>query len=326
MVPSMQTPASNKRSRMRLVIAAVLAVVVLWDTSAYAINALVSQDIPLLTQIAAQEVANHTELVAIVSQATATVSQIKEMATFAKTVYGAFEELVTLSPKKIAGLALQRGKNAFPEIDQIYSDVKDIADLDYRDQRGYLMVRGLLWDEIYGPAFDYFHDANDKLDAMAIVAEAAPRAIGKAHVARSMGRSWADDCDRTSADGKLGPCKLAADKATILQVTQLADLTETAAQIAMLEQRQVEQNERDRVEAYYQNTRIAHDLRAFVEASVFRKDCLGSCVYESYGDKLFRRINEARARVQREKNEILESVNDSEEAGLCALHSMPASS
>ena len=43
---------------------------------------------------------------------------------------------------------------AMPEFRQIYGDIEDIRDLDYRDDKALETIRGMLWEGVYGPGIE----------------------------------------------------------------------------------------------------------------------------------------------------------------------------
>ena len=157
-----QLPFSPRRSvftrtRARIIATSLVCTMLLYDSTASAINALVSHDLPILTEIAATELASYAELGAFLGEAAAITAQVKEYTTLAKTAWGAINELRHLTWDELRGAALLGVGNAFPELGQIYGDVQDIRDLNYRDEQALMTLRGMLWEGVYGPGIDYLH-------------------------------------------------------------------------------------------------------------------------------------------------------------------------
>jgi hypothetical protein len=282
--------------RFRRVVGAAVVAVLLWDGSALAINALVSQDLPLLAQIAATEAAAYAELGALLAQASAIVAHVKEYTTVAKTAWGALDELRHMTPDQLRDAALLGVRRAFPELGDMYGHIRDIRDLDYRDHRAVATLRGIIWDEVYGPAIDYLHAGHGTLDALAVMQEHQLRHAAKAHARRQQATRWAEDCARTAARGE-GACQAAANRATVQHALALADIQETNLHILDAQQRVLKRAERDDADRVYAFERWLHDLEAYMLASTGDESLCpaGQCLYEQYGTRMQGRLMAFRA-------------------------------
>src|SRR5690349_861802 len=123
----MERSTSRWRKGVRLGAGGIIIAVILWDGSALAINAIVSQDLPILTEMAATEAKSYFQLGGILGEATAIVKEAKEYTTIAKTAWGALNELRQMSLDDLKRAALTGLGNAFPEVAQMYGDIKDIS-------------------------------------------------------------------------------------------------------------------------------------------------------------------------------------------------------
>jgi hypothetical protein len=298
MAPSESSSKQPRPSRRTRVVCVSLVVAILaWDATAYAINALVSQDLPVLIEIAATEAASHTELVAILSETAAMVKQVKEYTTIAKTAWGALEELRQMTLADLANAAKIGLGNAFPELQEIYGDIKDIRDLNYRDERALQTLRGMLWEEVYGPGIDYLHSAHSNFEAVAQMEEHRFRQAPKIAARRSEAEQWEEDCKRTSSSGE-GACQAAASRAAIQQALLLSDLHETSLKTLEAQERLIANADRRELDSLYAYDRWMFDLRNyFASAAGIEEECIaGSCLYERYGDKMYARVSQFRAR------------------------------
>lgn len=283
--------------RTRLAIVFFVGSILLWDSTAYAINAIVSQDLPLLTQIAATEVSSYLELGAILTEAAAITAQVKEYTTIAKTAWGALNELRYLSLDDLRDAAMRGASNAFPELQQIYGDAHDIADLSYRNQRAVDTVRGILWEEVYGPGIDYLHAGHSNLDAMANMQDHAARHEQILAARRAETTDWEATCRRTEGEGE-GACQAAANRAAIQSALMLQDMHETSLYQLEAQRRLIANEDRKELDNLYAYDRFVYDMRNYIssETGVDAECVAGQCLYERYGDKMWKRVQEFRAR------------------------------
>jgi hypothetical protein len=278
------------------VAAAVALAVCVWDSSAFAINALVSQDLPILSQIAMTEAASYTELGAILGEMAVLVAQAKEYTSVAKTAWGALDELRHMSSRDLLDAAALGARGAFPELDGMYGDIQDMRDLNYRDYRAVATLRGMLWDEVYGPAIDYLHTGHENLEALASHADLRGRHSAKLAARRAEAEQWAEDCRRTSSAGE-GACQAAASRAEIQQALALADLHESNLHLLDTAERQLKREERREADTVYAFERWLYDLNAYMAAtSGDSGTCIaGQCLYAQYGTKMEQRLRAHRA-------------------------------
>lgn len=283
---------------LRFVAMALVASIVLYDGTAYAINAIVSQDLPILVQMAATEMASHTELVAILSEAAATTAQIKEYTDIAKTTWGALSELRQMSFVDLTDAVRMGVGNAFPELGTIYGDIGDIRDLDRRDPQALLSLRGMLWEEVYGPAIDYLHSGHANLEATAAMAEHRGRQARLLAVRRQEAERWEEDCKETSArDGSEGACQAAANRAAVQNAIALQNLHETALLQLQAQERLIQNQDREELDKIYGFERILYDARNYLFYLSGAEECVaGQCVYERYSQAMWTRIEQYRMR------------------------------
>lgn len=266
------------------------------ESSARAFNAIVSQDLPILTELLATEMSEYAEIATLVAQTATLVNQVKEYATLAKVVWGAIEDLKNLTWDDLKTGVLTGLGRAFPEAGGIYADIKDIADLDYENYQAQAAFRGMLWEHIYGPAVDYLDTALENLDHQADVKDYIVRSSGKADATREMAHTWTDECESGASSGQNGKCQAAAQRAEIQSALMLADLQETS--LKQLETQRLVLQERDRKEAdeVYQYERLEHDVGKLLRASMgLDPECgEGECLYERYSDVVYERIENYR--------------------------------
>lgn len=283
-------------SRAKLLALTVFGAVVLYDSSAYAINAIISQDVPILSAILAEEVKTALQLGTILAQVGVMVTTVKEYTTIAKTAWAAVNELRHMSLKDLGGLALKGVKRAFPEVGDIYGDIKDIKDLNYTNFKAQQTLRGMLWEEVYGPAIDYLHTGHKNLESLSAMEEHRIRSGAKVGARRMQAEGWEEDCARTSSKGQ-GACRAASYRASIQQALLLADMNETALHSLEAQQLVIEQNDRKELDQIYTFDRWAHDLNNYFAAGSGQRSCrAGDCLYDRYGSKMYEKIAEFRER------------------------------
>jgi hypothetical protein len=288
----------RKRPRIRAIAAGVLVGILLWDTSAWAINALVSQDLPLLVQIAATEASSYTELGAILSEAAAITAEVKEYTSIAKTAWGALNELRQMSWEDFENATKQGLNSAFPELGGMYRDVKDIRNLDYRDPRAFDTLRGILWESAYGPAIDYLHSGHEDYEAIAAMQDHRGREANKVALRRMEAQQWEEDCKRTSNDGQEGACQAAANRAAIQSSLMLQDIHESSLYSLEAQEKLIANEDRKELDEIYGHDRLIYDLRNYVlSASGVEGSCTaGNCLYETYGNAMWKHIAQYRSR------------------------------
>ncbi len=292
---SQQRRGSSRRTSV--VCVSVVIAILVWDATAYAINALVSQDLPVLIEIAATEAASYTELGAILAETAAVVKQVKEYTTIAKTAWGALEELRQMTHTDLTNAAKDGQGNDYPEHQEMYGDIRDIRDLNYRDDRALQTLRGMLWEEVYGPGIDYLHSAHSNFEAVAQMEEHRFRQLPKVAARRAEAEQWEEDCKRTSSSGE-GACQAAASRAAIQQALLLSDVHETSLKTLEAQERLIANADRRELDSLYAYDRWMFDLRNyFAAAAGIDEECIaGSCLYERYGDKMYARVSQFRAR------------------------------
>jgi len=303
MVRSISSFTSTLRSyarvhRARALAAALAGTVLLWDSTAHAINALVSQDIPWLTQIASTEMMSYGELGSILAETAAVVKQVKEYTAIAKTVYGAIDDVRHLSLGELKGYVMQGVLRAAPELGGMYQDLKDIRDLDYRNDRALATIRGALWEEVYGPAIDYLHSGHQDLDAIAVWEDERNRSAGKIEAERKQLDAWKKACEKAADAGAEGACQAAAQRAALESGFLLADLHDTNLKILESQQLAAERADRRELDEVYAFSRFLGDVQTLLASPVSKDgDCRpGSCLYDRYADKVYERIQEYRIR------------------------------
>ncbi len=276
---------------------AVILSVLLYDSTAYAINALVSQDIPLLTDILATEIASKIELTSILAQTAAIVSQVKEYTTVAKTVWGAIDELRNMTPEQLKTLAFRGLNSAFPEARQIYRDIQNISDLDYQNAKAYATFRGILWEEVYGPVIDDMHAGHANLEVLSEAAELRLRIQGKIDARREEARAWEEDCKKSSGEGGFGACNLASQRSQIQSALSLQDMNETELHQLRVMRQQFENDQEKEAGKLYAIDRWMYDVGTFVglEREQVPECEPGSCLFTRYGDRANARIAHYRA-------------------------------
>lgn len=273
---------AKRRIRIRIIALTVALAVLLWDASAYALNGIVSQDLPILTQMLAQQIDSHIELTAILSETAAVVAQVKEYTTIAKTVYRGVEELLTLDIEDVRAGVLQGLGDAYPEIADMREDITDIRDLRYSDPQSVEAIRGMLWQEVYGPAFDEAveRNAEHNLETAAEVEERKSTHEAYIDARRKQWDKWQDDCEKAGP----GACQRAADAATVENTQLLADIHETLLLTAEIQSREQLRKDRQEVESANAAVDWIADVEAYIASFAGGdKGCVaGQCVWERY--------------------------------------------
>jgi hypothetical protein len=285
--------------RFKLYVLAFAFSFLVYESSAHAVNAIVSQDLPILTEMLATEIEQYAEIATLVAQTATLVSQVKEYATLGKVVWGAIQDLKNLTWADLKKGVLDGLGRAYPELDGMYGDIKDIADLDYADYRARATFRGMLWEHVYGPAIDYLDTASENLDHHADVMDHMIRSAGKIDVTREMVRNWEQQCEEGMGRGENGMCQAATQRAEIQSALMLADLQETSLKLLESQDKALRAQDRKEADQVYQFERWEHDVNKLVRATVSfdDDDCeAGTCLYERYADVVYERIEDYRAR------------------------------
>lgn len=291
-----------RRVRIRWIALALVGGVLLWDATALAFNAVVSQDLPVLIEILSTEVAQYGELGSILAETSAMVEQVKEYTSVAKVAWGAVDELRHMTLDDLKDAALLGTNRAFPELGRMYGDIEDIRDLDYRDPAAVETFRGILWEHAYGPAVDYLHSAHENHQIVANAREHRARQSGKVMARRIEAEIWEEDCRRTADGGFEGACQAAANRAEILHAILLTDLHETALASLELQEQALMNDDRRELDQLYEYDRFLFDAANYVSASagIEGKTCAaGRCLWERYGARVGSKIADYRARHQR---------------------------
>lgn len=264
-----------------VMVTAVVGGVLLWDTSALAFNAIVSQDLPILIEMAATEMASYLQLTAVLVEASAIVAQVKEYTSVVKTAYRGLEELVTLSDEDVRAGVMQGLNNALPEVAEIRGNMRDIGDLRYSDPRAVAVIRGMLWEDVYGPSLEAIRRNTEKnLENGATIRE---RKV--AYEALLLGRSkewraW----DKSCRDEGAGACQLAAAIATIEHSHLLGDIHETLLWGLELQSREQLRADRHEVQEGQELLEWMSSVEAYIATQTGARDkCTpGSCLFERY--------------------------------------------
>ncbi len=311
----MHKPSRELRRVTWLVALGLVGAIVLYDATAYAVNAIVSHDLPILMEIAATEAASYTELGAILAEAAAITAQVKEYTTVAKAAWGFMNELRHLSWDQLKDAAFVGVNNAFPELGQIYGDVQDIRDLSYSDPRAIETLRGLLWANVYGPGIDYLHSGHDNMTAMAAMDDHRGRQFGRVAVRRAQAETWEQDCERISEEEDAeGACDAAANRAAIQSALMLHDLQETALFQLDAQERVLANQDRRELDRLYEYDRLAFDMRNYLLAISGAEECrAGECLSQQYGHVMSREVAKYRAR-HGARSQTLSLVDSVEEA------------
>lgn len=285
-----------KRIRKRIVIGALVVSILAWDGTAYAINAIVSQDLPLLTQILATEIGSYAQLGSILTQASAMVAQVKEYTSLAKVAWGAANEIRVMGANALKQAAWAGVGTAFPEVSGMYRDIRDVRDLDYRNYQAFATLRGILWEQIYGPSVDYLHTGHDTLSALAGMDEYRVRATAKIGVDRKEASAWEEDCNKAAEASQYGPCMVASQRASIRQALLLSDIQETQVQALDVQERLLKRGERQDAETVQSYDRWMYDLANYMKSNdENNKSCkAGRCLYERFAWRTQQKVNEFR--------------------------------
>ncbi len=303
MAPSLSSsPRSAFRWHTRSLALVLVLILVGYDATAWAINAVVSQDLPVLVEIAATELAQKTQLAAILTQASATLAQVKEATSLAKVAWGAVNELRHMTPEQLLGAAKQGLSRAFPQIAQIYGDIQDIRDLNYRDPRALATLQGILWETIYGPAVDYLHSAHSNLEATTEMQEERTRQQVLAMTNTEALLQVDEDCDKAFEKGELGPCQAGSSRAAIKTALAVQGLQKTAALQLRASEILIQNEDRKEIDQLQGLDRFMYDTRSYLRAVVRPKgsgsySCVaGSCLADRYSTVMWQKIMEYRAR------------------------------
>jgi hypothetical protein len=269
---------------VRTVALSAILAVLLWDGTAYALNAVVSQDLPILTQQLAVQLESKLKLAAILAETSAIVAQVKEYTTLAKTAYRGIEELQTLDIDQIRDGVMEGLASAYPEVAQMRGDLNDIRDLRYSDPHSVAVLRGILWEKIYGPGLAAIRDAAESnLESAAVIAERKTTHSAYVKARRQQWDKWQDQCERDGA----GACQRASDSATVEQTQLLGDVHETLLWSTEIQSREQLRQDRQEVARAQQVLRWMRDVEAYVAGkSGAAEQCkAGECMWERHGSK-----------------------------------------
>lgn len=292
-----RAPEKNDRpkSKSRLVIV-IAACLVTFGFGAVAYADIIGGDIALLTEISATEAASLTEISTLVSQAAETVALAKEYTGLAKTAYRGIEELTHMTWDDLKGHVLTGLSRAFPEVGQMYADVKEIKDLRYVNPRSVETLRGILWSEVYGPAIDELHGLHANMDAVAEAKDLRGRQSGLIQGIRDELDGFAADCEKGP-----GACAVAADNAQIRAAQTLTDIHEATLKSLEMQERARETHDNEAVGRWYELERVLGDLNDHMAGALgIDPDELGcragECLYRKYAGEPDRVMAEHRQR------------------------------
>jgi hypothetical protein len=267
------------RRRLRLFVFIFFGGVILWDSMAWALG----EDIPILSQILVTELGHSTTFSEMLIQAQQTVKHVKEYTTLAKTVYGGIDEIRHMTAKELRDGALLGMRNAYPGAVDMYRDIKDIRNLNYRNQQAYDTLRGMLWENVYGPAIDVIHGSHDNLDAIAKSQELQQRETALLYAEQEILNAQAEDCEKGN-----GACLAASQRAEIEQgllLKQIAEINLSALENQRQQRISETRKEVAQVQMYQQ---WLFDLRNHLARTTNSESTCpaGRCLYDRYGAKL----------------------------------------
>lgn len=269
----------RRRASMRLLAVASAVSVCFWSPSARAINALFSQDLPVLSEIAMTEAAILGEASALVAQAYQTYQTINEHVGIAKAVHQGVQELTELTWDDLKGYALEGLSNTFPEIGEMYSGIHDMADFRKVNYRSVETVRGMLWANIYGPAVEGLHQQHENMEASARSKDHRARSSALIDGIQKEIDAYQKECDKGE-----GACSAAASRAQMRTASLVADMHKTTLQQLELQEREILSKDAAKMNERYAMLRWLEDLQEHIQIvnGEGGKDCAGHCLYDRY--------------------------------------------
>jgi hypothetical protein len=261
-------------------------------------EAIIGEDIPILTSIFGQQVREGLQLGGLLAQAGMIVSEVKETVNLAKAIYCAFDELRHMTWKDLGGYVMQGLDDAFPEVGQMYDDIKgtyqnikDFGDLKKVDPLSVTALRGMLWDEVYGPALDAMGIGKKSLDELAETEELLYRATAQQLYFNEQTKMLDAACQKDAS-----ACEAASYKATVLQATQLAGLAELARLDLRVNRGVLERMDLEKADSIYMAQRWLWDAQNYAQwmsgIDAMGSCSRGNCIYEAFGAHLYKKISQ----------------------------------
>jgi hypothetical protein len=178
----------------------------------------------------------------------------------------------------------------------------------------------MLWEGVYGPAIDYLHSGHENFEAVAAMEEHRGREALKVNARRTEAEQWEEDCKRTSSgdDAAEGACQAGANRAAIQSALMLQDLHETALYSLQAQERLIANQDRRELDDFYAYDRFVFDMHNYVNAMAgIEGECpAGRCLYQRYGDAMYRRVEQFRARHPQPYSHAVVPRQDSDQGGL----------
>ena len=230
-------------------------------------------------QILATQIQSMAHLQTMIEESRKFVSQTREIKEITVEAYHAIDEIRHLTWDQLRVHALQSVSTVYPELREIYGDVKNIGDLRRRSSKARQTIDGMVHATLWRPLQSGIAAVHDDSDLIAAIREHQARQEAILAASRAELHMLQEDCLKGH-----GACGEAANRATITSGLLLTDIHGSLGLLTESMRRDRIKHQHELLDRYRTAATLMAEINTNVQQSLGLQNvtCDRDCLYRKY--------------------------------------------